>query len=66
MAESVIVPIVVALIGGPIMLFLRKFDQRNSEQHGANMDVLQRIETKVERLDGRMDDHIEWHVKDGD
>lgn len=66
MAESVIVPIVVALIGGPIMLFLRKFDQRNSEQHGANMDVLQRIETKVERLDGRMDDHLEWHVKDGD
>ena len=65
MWEQVWGPIAVALIGGPVMLFLRRFDRRNTEQHGANMGVLERIEDKVERLDERMDDHLEWHMKDG-
>jgi len=47
------------------MWFLRRFDKRNTEQHGANMGVLERIESKVDHLDKRVDDHIEWHVKDG-
>jgi len=63
--EAVIVPVAVALIGGPVMWFLRRFDKRNTEQHGANMGVLERIESKVDHLDKRVDDHIEWHVKDG-
>lgn len=53
-----------AVIGGPLMFFLRRFDRRNTEQHGANMGVLERIESKVERLDERMDNHLDWHVKD--
>ena len=54
----------VAVIGGPVMVLLRRFDRRNTEQHGANMGVLERIESKVERLDERMDNHLDWHVKD--
>ena len=64
--EAVLVPVAVALIGGPVMWFLHRFDKRNTEQHGANMGVLERIEGKVDRLDQRVDDHIEWHVKDGE
>lgn len=63
--EAVLVPVAVALIGGPVMWFLHRFDKRNTEQHGANMGVLERIEGKVDRLDERVDDHMEWHVKDG-
>jgi len=55
------VPIVVATIGGPLMWFLAKFDKRNTEQHGANMKVLERIEVKVDKLDDRLDGHIDWH-----
>lgn len=55
------VPIVVATIGGPLMWFLTKFDKRNTEQHGANMKVLERIEVKVDKLDDRLDGHIDWH-----
>ena len=58
---------VVAVIGGPLMWFLAKFDKRNTEQHGANMRVLERIEVKVDKLDDRLDGHIDWHShKDGD
>jgi hypothetical protein len=61
------VPLVVAVIGGPLMWFLAKFDKRNTEQHGANMRVLERIEVKVDKLDDRLDGHIDWHShKDGD
>lgn len=60
------VPLVVAVIGGPVMWFLARFDKRNTEQHGANMKVLERIEIKVDKLDDRLDGHIDWHShKDG-
>lgn len=60
--EVVVGPVLVALIGGPMMILFRRFDRRNTEQHGENLHVLKSIEGKVERLDSRMDDHIEWHM----
>lgn len=53
--EPVYIPIVVALIGGPVMWFLHRFDKRNTEQHGQNMKVLERIEHKQDRMDGKVD-----------
>ena len=52
--EPIYVPIVVALIGGPVMWFLARFDKRNTEQHGKNMEVLARIENKQDRMDGKV------------
>jgi hypothetical protein len=60
------VPIVVAVITGPLVVLMRRFDKRNTEQHGANMRVLERIETKVDKLDDRLDGHIDWHVNNKD
>lgn len=61
------VPIVVALIGGPLMWGLHRFDKRNTEQHGQNMKVLKTIERKIDKVDDRLHGHIEWHIdkKDG-
>lgn len=56
-------PVLVALIGGPLMWLLHKFDRRNTEQHGENLKVLNRIEQKVDKVDERMDNHIEWHFE---
>jgi hypothetical protein len=53
--EAVYVPILVALIGGPVMWFLARFDKRNTEQHGENMKILSRVEDKVDRVDGKVD-----------
>ena len=60
--QYVVSPVLVALIGGPFMVMFRRFDRRNTEQHGENLHVLKSIEGKVEKLDARMDDHIEWHM----
>ena len=57
------VPIVVALITGPLVVILAKFDKRNTAQHGANMEVLQSIEIKIDKIDDRLDGHIDWHYK---
>lgn len=56
------VPLSVAVIGGPLMWFLHRFDKRNTEQHGNNMSVLERIEKKVDHIDERVDGHINWHL----
>jgi hypothetical protein len=62
--------ILVALIGGPLMWFLTRFDARNTEQHAENQKMLTRIDSKVDRLDGKVDrldrqidSHLTWHEK---
>ncbi len=60
--EAVWVPLAVALIGGPVMWFLTRFDKRNTDQHAQNQAVLTRIESKIEKVDDRLNDHITWHI----
>ena len=67
--EAVVVPIVVALIGGPMMWLLRRLEKSNTDQHSANMRELnrvarsvERVDEKMDRLDQRIDAHLEWHV----
>lgn len=60
---SWLTPVLVAVIGGPLMWFLTRFDRRNTVQHAENKEVLERIEKKVERVDVRLDEHINWHLE---
>lgn len=46
------------------MWFLTRFDRRNTDQHAENQKVLTRIETKIEKVDDRLNDHITWHIND--
>lgn len=55
MSEGYYVPILVALISGPLMWLLYRFDQRNTHQHDQNMKILSRVENKVDRVDGKVD-----------
>lgn len=64
--EAFWVPVLVALIGGPVMWLLHRFDRRNTAQHEGNMGVLYRIENKVDKLDERVDIHIAWHTHKDD
>lgn len=56
-------PILVALIGGPVMWLLHRFEKRNTAQHEGNMGVLNRIERKMDNLDDRIHGHITWHAQ---
>lgn len=44
---------------------LTRFDKRNTQQHAENQKVLLRIEGKVDHIDERLDDHIDYHLKEG-
>jgi hypothetical protein len=52
-----------ALIAGPTMWLLHRFDARNTEQHNGNFKVLNDIRTGVERIETRLDTHLEWHAE---
>ena len=62
---AVVIPVIVALIAGPLMWMLKRFDAHNSRQHAQNMEVLERVESKVDKVVDRMDDHIDWHLGKG-
>ena len=57
------VPISVAVIGGPLMWLLQRLDRRNTQQHGENQRVLERIEEKVDDVKADLSDHFKWHTE---
>lgn len=65
-----LVPIIVAVIGGPLMWGLHRFDRRNTTQHAQNLDVLNEIKSDVKdirqdvkNVRGDLYDHIVSHTK---
>ena len=60
--------IAVAVIGGPCMWLLNRFDKHNTEQHAKNMEVaantlaeVKAARTDIARVERRVDRHMEWH-----
>lgn len=53
--EPIYIPIVVALIGGPVMWFLSRFDKRNTSQHDLNMKILNTLDIKAEQMNWKID-----------
>lgn len=59
--ETVIVPIVVALIGGPIVVLLNKVRSENTSQHAEARSLLKQVAHKVDVVATKIDSHIGWH-----
>lgn len=55
------VPIVVAVITGPVVVVLSKLRKENSEQHAEGRDLLHLISRKVDKVGSTLDKHIGWH-----
>ena len=49
--------------GGVIVTMLEKVRRENTRDHAANSELLRRIDHKVDRIDERMSDHLEWHLE---
>jgi len=60
MAE-VLVPIIVALIMGPIVVILQKLRKENTDQHAEGRILLKVIGSKVDKIGSKLDNHIGWH-----
>ena len=48
--------------GGLIALLIEKTRRENNRDHDRNSKMLQSIDTKVDKIDQRLDHHIEWHL----
>ena len=61
MFSSVWVPIIVAIIMGPVVVVLQKLRKENTEQHAEGRILLKMIGSKVDRIGTKLDEHIGWH-----
>ena len=61
MMEAVIVPIVVALITGPVVVLINMMRSENSEQHAEARQLLKQVANKVDKVGSKLDEHIGWH-----
>jgi hypothetical protein len=61
MLSSVWVPIIVAIIMGPVVVVLQKLRKENTEQHAEGRILLRMIGNKVDKIGSKLDNHIGWH-----
>ena len=57
--------VIVALIGGSVTLIVALMElarRQNNRDHASNADKLDRIAEKIETVDSRLGNHIEWHA----
>jgi hypothetical protein len=59
--EMVWVPIVVAIISGPLVVVLQRLRKENTEQHEEGRILLKMIGNKVDKIGSKLDNHIGWH-----
>ena len=59
--ETILVPIAVAVIGGPLVVVLQKLRKENSDQHAEGRALLERVADKVDGVSTKLDEHIGWH-----
>jgi hypothetical protein len=57
------VPIVVAVITGPVVVILQKLRKENTDQHAESRSLLEHLVIKVDKMDDKLDEHINDHFK---
>lgn len=57
-----LVPIIVAVIGGPLVVVVQKLRNENTSQHAESRDLLHKVAYKVDMVDEKLDGHIDWHL----
>lgn len=55
------VPIIVALIMGPLVVLISKLRRENTEQHAEARAFLRLIGRKVDKIGEKIDGHLGWH-----
>lgn len=48
--------------GGILVALIEKTRRENNRDHAKNAQLLHRIDGKVDKIDERLDHHIEWHL----
>jgi len=53
------VPIVVAVITGPVVVILQRLRRENTEQHAESRGLLEHLVIKIDKIDDKLDDHMD-------
>ncbi len=61
---GVVVAALVTAVGGIITTLLLRFRKENTEDHANVMEILRSVGGNVERIDSKLDSHIDWHLKE--
>ena len=56
------VPVLVALIGGPLVVLIQRGRKENSTDHAQVMSMLKETKTSIDKVDTKLDGHIDWHL----
>ena len=60
---EVVVAALVTAVGGIITTLLLKVKHENTTHHASAMEILRSVGGKVEKIDSKLDAHIDWHLK---
>ena len=59
-----ITPLLVALIGGPVMLILSRLDKSNKSQHDEISKKIDRITIDISDVRKDLHEHVNWHLSE--
>ena len=64
MNVELVLGVAVAIIapGGVIVTLIERTRRENNRDHAKNSELLQLIDGKVDKIDERLEHHIEWHL----
>ena len=60
-AIALVIAAIVAALGSVIVALIKSFRSENRQDHARVMYELKAVHRSVDRLDGKVDRHLEWH-----
>jgi len=54
----------IAAVGAIIVAIIQSFRRENRDDHAKVMDVLDRVSNTVDRVEGKVDSHLQWHIEE--
>jgi len=64
--SELVVAALVAAVASVIIALLERARRDNGKDHALTMDLIRMVGKKVDRVDGKLDRHVEWHVTKDD
>jgi hypothetical protein len=61
---ALVISAVVAAVGTVIVTLLTMFRKENRGDHAKVMEAIDRVSNTVDRVEGKVDSHLEWHIKE--
>ena len=53
-----------AAVASIIVAAIQQFRRENRDDHAKVMDVLDRVSNTMDRVEGKVDSHLQWHIEE--